>query len=96
MNFKEKLLQLKDKYKELENQLMGTFEDPKEMAKVSKEYSDLKPVIELADFYLKTENNMLQAEEMMKDSSLKEIAESEFYECKEKLPEIENQIKIAL
>lgn len=96
MNFKEKLLQLKDKYKELENQLMGTFEDPKEMAKISKEYSDLKPVIELSDLYLKTENDMIQAEEMMKDSSLKEIAESEFYECKEKLPEIENQIKIAL
>ena len=96
MNFEEKLLQIKDKYKELETQLMGTFEDPKEMAKVSKEYSDLKPVIELADKYIKTLDDMKQAEEMMKDPSLKEIAETEFYECKDKLPEIENQIKIAL
>ncbi|MCR5506304.1 MAG: peptide chain release factor 1 [bacterium] len=96
MNFDEKLLQIKDKYKELEQQLMGTFEDPKEMAKVSKEYSDLKEVVVLIDDYLKTEDNMKQAEEMMKDDSLKEMAELEYYECKDKLPEIEKQIKIAL
>lgn len=96
MNFKEKLLQLKDKYKELETQLMGTFDDPKEMAKVSKEYSDLKPVIELSDLYIKTEDDMAQAEEMMKDVSLKEVAETEYYECKDKLADIEQQIKIAL
>ena len=96
MNLEEKLLQIKDKYKELETRLMGTFDDARKMAKVSKEYSDLKPVIELADLYLKTLNNMQQAEEMMKDSSLKDIAEVEYYDCKEKLPEIEQQIKIAL
>ena len=96
MNFDEKLLQIKDKYKELEQQLMGTFDDPKDMAKLSKEYSDLKEVVALIDDYLKTEDNMNQAEEMMKDDSLKEMAEVEYYECKEKLPEIEKQIKIAL
>ena len=96
MNFDEKLLQLKEKYKELEQLLMGTFSDPKEMAKISKEYSDLKEVIVLADEYLKMKNDMAQAEEMMKDDSLKEIAETEYYECKEKIPEIEKQIKIAL
>ena len=96
MNFDEKLLQLKEKYKELEQLLMGTFSDPKEMAKISKEYSDLKEVIVLADDYLKMKNDMAQAEEMMKDDSLKEIAEAEYYECKEKIPEIERQIKIAL
>ena len=77
MNFDEKLLQLKEKYKELEQLLMGTFSDPKEMAKISKEYSDLKEVIVLADEYLKMKNDMAQAEEMMKDDSLKEIAEAE-------------------
>ena len=96
MIFEEKLLQLKDKYKELEQQLMGTFDDAKEMAKLSKEYSDLKEVVVLIDDYLKTKDNMLQAEEMMKDSSLKEIAETEYYDCKEKLPDIEQKIKIAL
>lgn len=96
MNFDEKLLQLKEKYKELEQLLMGTFSDPKEMAKISKEYSDLKEVIVLADEYLKMKNDMAQAEEMMKDDSLKEIAEAEYYECKEKIPETEKQIKIAL
>lgn len=96
MNFDEKLLQLKEKYKELEQLLMGTFSDPKEMAKISKEYSDLKEVIVLVDEYLKMKNDMAQAEEMMKDDSLKEIAEAEYYECKEKIPEIEKQIKIAL
>ncbi|MDR2098917.1 MAG: peptide chain release factor 1 [Rickettsiales bacterium] len=96
MNFEEKLLQIKEKYFELEKSLMGTFSDPREMAKISKEYSNLKPVVALVDDYLKSMDNMGQAGEMMKDPSMKELAEAEYYEMKERLSEIGNKIKIAL
>jgi peptide chain release factor 1 len=96
MDFEEKLLQIKAKYTELEKRLMEAFSDPKEMIETSKEYAALKPVAALADDYLKTKDNMSQAEEMMKDASMKELAEAEFYEMKERLPEIERQIKTAL
>jgi len=39
---------------------------------------------------------MQEAEEMMQDKELKELAEMEFYEAKEKLPKIEEELKILL
>ncbi len=96
MNFEDKLKQLKSKFVSLEKQLMGNFSDNSEFVKISKEYSDLKEVVALIDNYLKILDNMKQAEEMMQDVSLKEIAETEYYDCKSKLPDLEQQIKIAL
>ena len=96
MNFEDKLKQLKSKFVSLEKQLMGNFSDNSEFVKISKEYSDLKEVVVLIDNYLKILDNMKQAEEMMQDASLKEIAETEYYDCKSKLPDLEQQIKISL
>ena len=96
MDFKEKLLQLKDKYFDLESKLTNIIEDRNLFIKISKEYSDLKPIIVLIDEYLKFIDNMEQAEEMLKDSSLKELAEEEYFHCKEQLPIMEQQIKLAL
>mgnify|MGYP000722732597 FL=1 len=39
---------------------------------------------------------MQEAEEMMQDKELKELAEMEYYEAKEKLPKIEEELKILL
>ena len=36
---------------------------------------------------------MQEAEEMMQDKELKELAEMEYYEAKEKLPKIEEELK---
>jgi peptide chain release factor 1 len=96
MTLAEKLQQIKEKYAALEERLMGAFDDPREMAKVSKEYADLKPVVALADEYLKAASDMAEAEALMKDPSMKELAEEEFYKAKERLPDLENKIKIAL
>ena len=46
--------------------------------------------------YKKTEKNMQDAKEMMNDPELKELAEMEMLEAKEKLPQIEEELKILL
>ena len=95
MNLEEKLASIREKRAALEAEMTRPLA-PAELARASKEYSDLKPVAELADLYFRTLENMRDAEEMMKDASMRELAEAEFYECKAKLPEIESRIKIAL
>lgn len=92
----DKLKAVKDKFKELEVKLSGGSMDSNEFAKVSKEYSDLKPVVEIIDDYISTKSNMDGAEELLKDPDMKELAEAEFYEAKAKLPDLEQEIKIAL
>ena len=47
-------------------------------------------------YYTKTEKNMQDAKEMMNDPELKELAEMEMLEAKEKLPQIEEELKILL
>jgi len=95
MNLADKLTQLKEKYASLEAVMMQPL-PPAELKKTGKEYSSLKPIVELADLYFKTMRDMKDAEEMMKDPSMKEFAESEFYRARDALPEIEERIKVAL
>ena len=46
--------------------------------------------------YKKVEKNLEEAKEMMNDPELKELAETEMLEAKEKLPKIEEELKILL
>jgi peptide chain release factor 1 len=92
----EKLNAVKSKFIVLERKLSEGFSDQQEFIKLSKEYSDLKEIIPLIDEYFACVNNMEQSESLMSDVEMKELAEAEFYSSKEKLPDIEQQIKIAL
>jgi peptide chain release factor 1 len=96
MNLPDKLKQLMDKHAALEARFAEPGLDHKEIAALSKEHSDMKPVIELAGAYFKTLDDMAQAEEILKDPAMRELAEAEFYECKARLPIIEQDIKLAL
>ena len=61
-----------------------------------KEHAELEPIVEKYREYKKTEKNMQDAKEMMNDPELKELAEMEMLEAKEKLPQIEEELKILL
>jgi peptide chain release factor 1 len=97
MSFKEKLDSIVEKYDSLE----GKLQDPSSMAqeefiKVSKEYSELGSVMDLIRDFLATESSIPELEEMLSDPEMKELAEEELREAKEKLPKLEEEIKIAL
>ena len=65
-----------------------------------KEHAELEPIVEKYREYKKVEKEYQEAKEMMDDAStdkeLKDLAEMEMLEAKEKLPKIEEKIKILL
>ena len=100
MNFAEKLANVVNRYHELESLISEPGLSSEDMVKMNKELSSLAPVVEAIQSYHALEKNMTDAKEMMEDSSLdkdmRELAEAEYYEAKEQLPEKEKQIKILL
>ena len=61
-----------------------------------KEHAEIEPIVEKYREYKKTKQTVEDAKEMMEDPELKELAEAEKLEAKEKLPGLEEEIKILL
>ncbi len=76
--------------------------DPEEIAqnqtwqKLMKEHAELSPIVEKYREYKRLQKTIEENEELLKDSELKELAEAEILEAKEKLPKVEEEIKILL
>ena len=94
----QKLEDVEKRYEELTKLIS----DPEVIARTSewqkymKEHAEISEVVEKYREYKKTEQTMNEAKEMMEDKDLKELAEAEYYEAKEKLPKIEEELKILL
>ena len=99
MNFEEKLDGVVRRHEEIEA-LLAAGASSEELVKLNKEFALLSPVVEAIKKYHHAVNNLNDAKQMMEDGSLdkemREMAESEYYELKEKLPEMEKEIKILL
>ena len=67
-----------------------------EWQKLMKEHASIEEIVLKYREYKKTKQTMQEAEEMMQDKELKELAEVEFYDAKEQLPKIEEELKILL
>lgn len=71
-----------------------------EWRELMKEHAEIEPIVEKYREYKKVRKEYEDAKEMMEDTSadkeLKELAEMEMIEAKEKLPQIEEEIKILL
>ncbi len=100
MNFAEKLANVVDRYNEIEALIAEPERTSEELVKMNKELAALNPIVEAINAYNNLNRNMAEAKEMMDDASLdkdmRDLAESEYYELKEKLPEKEKEIKILL
>ncbi len=97
----EKLAFLEEKYKELEEKLAdpNLYNDPQAAAKLSKEQKDLTPIIECYRTYCATEQEMRDLREMLDgklEPDFREMAQEEFTAAKEKLTELEHELKILL
>ena len=94
----QKLEDVEKRYEELTKLIS----DPEVIARTSewqkymKEHAEISEVVEKYREYKKTEQTMNEAKEMMEDKDLKELAEAEYYVAKEKLPKIEEELKILL
>ena len=94
----DKLEEVEKRYEEL-NKLISDPEiiaDQSSFKKYMKEQSMLVDVVEKFREYKKVKEAMEDAEELMSDPEMKEIAEAEYYENKEKIPGLEEELKVLL
>ena len=61
-----------------------------------KEHADLEPIVMKYREYKKVQAQLEEAKEMLSDPELKDLAEMEMLEAKEKLPVLEEELKILL
>ena len=61
-----------------------------------KEHAEIEPIVEKYREYKKVKQAIEDAKEMMEDPEMKELAEVELLDNKEKLPKIEEELKILL
>ena len=99
MNFEEKLANVVNRYEEVQALLTSTTNSD-ELVKLNKELAVLEPVVEAIQNYNHTLQTMRDDEAMMNDAELdkemRDMAEAEYYETKEKLPELEKEIRVLL
>ncbi len=99
---KAKLNRAEDRYREIEQ--MMTFPDVisngKEYSALIKEYKSLEPIIEKFREYKRVEGEMLDADEMMRDSTLdfefRSLAEDEFKSSRELLAKLDEELRLLL
>ena len=97
----DKLEEIENKYDELTKILSDPeiFSDYTKRQKYSKEQSDLEEIVEKIREYKKVLSGISEAEEILStdsDDGLKELAEVELEELKEKKPGIEDNLKVLL
>lgn len=73
--------------------------DQKRYVQLNKEYKDLKAIVEKRDEYVMLQSNIDEANELLADGSdteMVEMAKLQLEEAKERLPELEEEIKYML
>ncbi|MCM0020094.1 MAG: peptide chain release factor 1 [Tagaea sp.] len=98
MSFADKLAKVIDRRKELGETLASGSVDPKTFAKVSKEYSDLEPVVAAIETLRRTQSELADLETLRVegDPEMKAMAEAEYFALKAKLPEFERDVQAML
>ena len=94
----DKLEQVENRYVELTKMISDpeVIANQNEWQKLMKEHASIEDIVMKYREYKKTKKSMDEAKEMMDDPELKELAEAEYYESKDKLPKIEEELKILL
>ena len=94
----EKLENVEKRYDELTKMISDpeVISNHTEWQKLMKEHASIEEIVLKFREYKKAKQSMEEAEELMKDPEMKELAEEEYYASKEKLPEIEEELKFLL
>ncbi len=94
----EKLEAVEKRYEELTKEIA----DPEVIANQSvwqksmKEHASIEEIVLKFREYKKAKQAMEEAEELMQDPEMKELAEAEYYDNKEQLPKLEEELKFLL
>ena len=94
-SMQKKLAGLSDRIQEL-NTLLSTetiTNDMDQYRKITKEHSDITPIVDEYHAYKKNEENLKEAQSMLSDPEMKEFAQEEIEQCKLKLVTIEDNLQ---
>ena len=94
----QRLEAVEKRYEELNTLISdpNVISNQNEWKKLMKEHSDIEDIVLKYREYKKVEKDYEDAKELMNDPEMKEFAEAEMLNAKEKLPEIEEELKILL
>ncbi|HIW17495.1 MAG TPA: peptide chain release factor 1 [Firmicutes bacterium] len=94
----DKLKQLEEKYNELEKRMAEpeVYSDPAAYAKLAREQKELAPVVEAYRRYERARADMAEAQELMGDPEMKEMAQEEFERAKAEAEKTEDELRILL
>jgi peptide chain release factor 1 len=100
VSFAEKLDRVVERHDELGRMMADPGLDPRNFVTLSKEYSELAPVVEAVTALRKMQAELADLEHMMGDAAadaeMRELANAEYYALKDKLPEMEKQLQVML
>ncbi len=94
----EKLKALDRQYAELEARLAvpETYDDPARVARLNKEQRDLEPVVTAYRTYVRRQKDLADAQALMSDPDMKELAQEEYQAAKADLERLVEEIRILL
>ena len=95
---REKLQPFIDRYNEISSLLSSPdiANDIKKMTELSREQSNLEPIVKSANEYFEVCNSIEENKELLEDKELGELAKEELKELEPRKTELENEIKILL
>ena len=96
--FKEKLQPFIDRHNEITELLSSPdiASDIERMTELSKEQSNLTPLVEKAKLYIETADAIAENKELLNDPELGDLAKEELSELEPLLPKLEEEIKILM
>ncbi|WP_422680286.1 peptide chain release factor 1 [Candidatus Methylopumilus universalis] len=94
-SMQKKLAALSDRIQELNTLLSSETitNDMDQYRKITKEHSDITPIVNEYHDYKKNEDNLNEAQSMLSDPEMKEFAQEEIEQCKLKLVTIEDNLQ---
>jgi len=94
----EKLRALASDYDALQKKMMdpAVLSDPKQIARIGKQMSDLEPLLALIKDYDQCQEAIAFVDEAGDDPEMKEMAEEEAAKARERLKELENEMQLFL
>ena len=94
----ENLEEIEIKYEDLTKKISDpeVISNQKEWRKMMKEHSDIEPIVLKYREYKAVKKNFEDSKEMLNDPDMKDLAEMEMLDAKDKLPVLESELKILL
>ncbi|MCZ0960088.1 peptide chain release factor 1 [Paracoccus benzoatiresistens] len=91
----DRLSQIVQRFEFLEAQL-NAGAAPDQIARISREYAELKPVVDQIARWRAARDGLAEAEAMLADPEMRELAEDEAARLREEMPTLEQALRIAL